>query len=66
MLILKQKTGHLPIVQYLIEKGAKIEANDYEKLTTLHKACNEGHLPVVQYLIEKGESKTEMVIKLVR
>ena len=46
--------GHLPVVQYLIEKGANIETKDAAEQTLLHKACTDGYLPVVQYLIEKG------------
>ena len=44
----------LPIVQYLIEKGANIEAKGYQQKAPLHVACEKGHLPIVQYLIEKG------------
>ena len=39
--------GFLPIVQYLIEKGANIEGK-----TPPHIACKNGHLPVAQYLVE--------------
>ena len=46
--------GNFPVVQYLIEKGANIEAKDNSQWTPLHIACWNGHLPVVQYLIEKG------------
>ena len=46
--------GYLPIVQYLIEKGANIEAKDENQWTPLHIACFKGFLPIVQYLIEKG------------
>ena len=41
------------LVQYLVEKGANIEAPDFSQRTPLHFACQYGHLPVVQYLIEK-------------
>ena len=44
--------GSFPIAQYLIEKGANIEAQNKEKQTPLHYACEEGHLPIVQYLFE--------------
>ena len=53
---------NLPIVQYFIEKCAKIEAEDNLERTPLHKACEKGHLPIIQYLIEKGaniEAKDE-------
>ena len=46
--------GHLPIVEYLIEKQ---NVSPYIKgsigQTPLHDACSKGHLPIVQYLIEK-------------
>ena len=45
--------GSLPIVQYLIDKGANFECNDSIKRTPLHIACQNGHLEIVQYLIEK-------------
>ena len=38
--------GHLPIVQYCIEKGAKIEENNDEQKTPLHIACSAGNLEV--------------------
>ena len=40
--------------QYVIEKGANIEAKENNGWTPLHIACYQGHLPIVQYLIEKG------------
>ena len=43
-----------PVVQYLIEKGANIEAKDQRERTPLHEACQKGNLSIVQYLIEKG------------
>ena len=46
--------GHLPIVQYCIEKGAKIEENNDEQKTPLHIACSAGNLHIVQYLIGNG------------
>ena len=46
--------SQIPIVQYLIEKGANIEAKGYQQKAPLHVACEKGHLPIVQYLIEKG------------
>ena len=52
---------HFPIVQYLIEKGANIEAKDKNQHTPLYVASEEGYLPTVQYLIERGanvEAKT--------
>ena len=53
-LLIACREGHIPIVQYLIEKGAKIEALDIKQKTPLHWACEKGYLPIVQSLIEKG------------
>ena len=46
--------GHLLIVEYLISKGADIEAKDIYYWTPLHFACKEDHLEIVEYLISKG------------
>ena len=45
--------GHFKIVQYLVEKGADVEAKDEDQKTHLHKACQKGLLANVQYLVEK-------------
>ena len=49
------ENGHLPVVEYLLSKGAKIEerAGNQGK-TPLHFACENGHLPIVECLISKG------------
>ena len=46
--------SHLPIVRYLIEIGANIEAKDKYDKTPLHYACTTRHAPIIQYLVEKG------------
>ena len=46
--------GHLPLVQFLNEKGENIEARAFRGRTPLNIACWKGHLPIVQDLIEKG------------
>ena len=48
------KNGHLSIIEYLISKGANIEAKDKYERTPLHYACQEGHIEIVEYLISKG------------
>ena len=54
------KYGHLPIVEYLIEKqNVDIDINGFEGKTPLHYACEEGHLQVVEYLISKGANIDE-------
>ena len=56
------REGHLAVVDYLYENGAKIEAkNDYGE-TALHEASKNGNLPIVEYLLAKGaqlEAKTD-------
>ena len=51
------QVGHLPIVKYLIEKGANIEAKDEYQKTPLHMASNYGKTDVVKYLVSKGANK---------
>jgi ankyrin repeat protein len=54
------REGHLAIVDYLYENGAKIEAkNDYGE-TALHEASKNGNLPVVEYLLAKGAQVTRL------
>ena len=48
------ENGHLPIVQYLIEKGAKIDVFDGFQQTPLHYASENNHNSIAQYLIKKG------------
>ena len=45
--------GHLQIVEYLISKGANVNAKDKYGNHVIHYASKLGHLPIVQYLIEK-------------
>ena len=42
--------GHLPIVQYLIENGADLEAKDKEQQTPLQLASKYDHTDIVKYL----------------
>ena len=50
--------NHLPIVEYLISKGANIEAKDNDDQTPLHWASKHGNTNVVKYLVSKGANKT--------
>ena len=43
----------LPVVKFLVEKGAKLNATDDQDRTPLHKAARQGYLPVVTYLVNK-------------
>ena len=53
LLHIASQIGNLPLVSYLISKGANKEAVDKNGNTPLHYACLNGHLHVVNYLIEK-------------
>ena len=44
--------GHVAAIQWLAQKGANIEARDYNDLTALHYAATGGHEPAVRTLLE--------------
>jgi ankyrin repeat protein len=46
--------GHLPIVEKLLDGGAKVNAKDEYGNTSLFFATYGGHLPVVEKLLENG------------
>lgn len=46
--------GHMDEVQYLIGKGAHVNAEDISGNTPLHAAALAGRLEIVKYLLEKG------------
>lgn len=49
--------GHTEVAEYLISKGADINAADKHGNTPLLYACYEGHLSCVKLLLEKGADK---------
>ena len=51
--------GNFPVVEYLISKGANIEAKDGRGQTPLHYASFTTHcdIGIVRYLISKGANK---------
>ena len=51
------KSGDLQIVQYLIEKGANVEAQNSIGNGPLHLASGYGKTNIVKYLISKGANK---------
>ena len=73
-LLVASKKDNFEVVQYLVEKGANIEAKNIDQWTPLHFASRKGSLPIVQYLIEKGaniegkdnEQKTPLYISFER
>jgi hypothetical protein len=50
---LAASSGHLEVVRFLVEKGAKVDAMDSEMRTALHLAAQNGHSQVVSLLKEK-------------
>jgi uncharacterized protein len=46
--------GDLPIAEYLVSKGAKLESSNQDKETPLHEAIGREHVAVVRFLVEKG------------
>jgi len=48
------KEGHEDIVKYLVEWGAIINKEDYDKCTPLIVTCYNGHIAIMKYLVELG------------
>ncbi|CAH1800418.1 unnamed protein product [Owenia fusiformis] len=46
--------GSVPIVEFLIESGANVNAKNSEGLSPLMRACEKGHLDVAQTLMDAG------------
>jgi len=46
--------GHLPVVTFLINKGANLEASEIDGSRPLHISASQGHLEVVKAMIAKG------------
>ena len=49
-------SGHLSVVEKLIEVGAKVDSENKDKETALMFAAREGHLAIVERLVEKADS----------
>lgn len=48
------ENGHLPIVELLIRKGARLDLQDNKGHTALHGAASRGHTEIVRALIQAG------------
>ena len=53
-LILAARYGGKEMVEFLIARGANINATNFIGLTSLHEAANYGHREIVELLIAKG------------
>ena len=51
------ENGHLPIAEYLISKGANVNAKDQDEYTPLHLASRFGRTGIVKYLVSNGANK---------
>ena len=49
--------NNLPVVEYLISKGANVDAKDNDSWTPLHFAANNHRPEIVKYLVSKGANK---------
>ncbi|KAM8739646.1 myotrophin [Acanthopagrus latus] len=49
--------GQTDVVEFLISKGANVNAVDKHGLTPLMSACYENHISCVKVLLEKGADK---------
>lgn len=49
--------GQLEVMQYLVDKGANVNASDKHGISVILAAIWEGHTKCVKYLLDKGCSK---------
>lgn len=46
--------GHVPIVRFLVRRGASVNCTTKTNSTPLRAACFDGHFEIVKYLIDYG------------
>lgn len=49
--------GHVPIVRFLVQRGASVNCTTKTNSTPLRAACFDGHYEIVKYLIDYGAGK---------
>ena len=58
-MLVKLTTGHISVVEILLENGANIEAKNLKNQTSLHLTAIKGHFATMKMLIEKGARRDE-------
>jgi ankyrin repeat protein len=51
--------GHVEVVQWLLDAGARVDAPGYLGRTALYLACEGSHAPVVELLVGRGADPTD-------
>ncbi|XP_069594215.1 CARD- and ANK-domain containing inflammasome adapter protein-like [Ranitomeya imitator] len=46
--------GHVPVIEFLLSKGAKVDAKDKKRRTPLHRAAENGHVEAARVLLRAG------------
>lgn len=53
------QNSNLPLVEYLVSRGADVNALDKGHFGALHRAAEQGAVEIVKLLLEKGADKTQ-------
>lgn len=57
-----KERGHVPVVEILLDHGARLSTNALADKTELQLAAGNGHVAVVRLLLERGADKTVKTI----
>lgn len=52
--------GKLPVLSYLLSRGASANAVDFDGWTPLHNACSRGYLDIVRVLVENADAHVDV------